>query len=144
MKEKLKSAADKLRGASVRRILLFVAGILGILLLLFGSVGEGCSEEEIQKEITLDDYRTALTREAEALCRRVKGAGDTYIMLTLETGEHLTYSGSHVTSTTPPRVLGVAVVSDGAKSASVCRELTELLGALFHVGANRIHISPAK
>ncbi len=142
MKEKLKKIKTLLRG----RGLLVCAGVLGLVLLLAGSFGSGCNTEMsgVQEETSLDAYRAALTKEAEALCRRVTGAGDTYIMLTLESGESMTYSGSHVTSVTPPRVLGVAVVSEGARSDTVRAELTELLGALFHVGAHRIHISPAK
>ncbi len=121
-------------------------GIAGIALLLVGSFGGGCDRETANETqaATPEEYRAEMTREAEALCRRVKGAGDTYIMLTFETGESSTYSGSHQTSTTPPRVLGVAVVSEGARSDTVRAELTELLCALFHIGANRVHVSPAK
>ncbi len=123
---------------------IFAVGVLGLLLLLIGSFTGNCQGVENSGEEITEDYRITLTREAETLCRQVKGAGEVHIMLTLESGEANTYSGSHVTSTTPPRVLGVAVVAEGAGSDAVRAELTELLSALFRVGANRIHISPAK
>ncbi len=117
-------------------------GLLGLVLLLAGSFGDGCTKRS-EGEAPAEEYRQVLAREAEALCRQVKGAGEVHIMLTLESGEANTYSGSHVTSTTPPRVLGVAVVADGASSDTVRAELTSLLCALFRVGANRVHISPS-
>ncbi len=140
MQEKLKGITKHLRAKPV----ILVLGILGLVLLLIGSLGEGCREKTVTSTEETQDYRLILAREAEELCRRVKGAGEVHIVLTLESGEASTYSGSHITSTTPPRVLGVAVVAEGAKSDAVRAELTELLSALFHVGANRIHISPAK
>ncbi len=125
--------------------LLLAAGLIGIVLLLIGSFGDGCTAtaDETSGEGDLEEYRETLTREAETICRRVEGAGEVHIMLTLETGEVYTYTGSHMTSSSPPRVLGVAVVAEGAGSDTVRAELTRLLSALFHVGANRIHISPA-
>ncbi len=138
---------EKLKGALTRvqaKPLLLVIGVLGLVLLLIGSVGDGCMTKAEDTTETVADYRQTLAREAEELCRQVKGAGEVHIMLTLESGEANTYSGSHLTSTTPPRVLGVAVVAEGAASDTVRAELTELLCALFRVGANRVHISPAK
>ncbi len=138
-----KKLTHKIKHLGVKPVLLGV-GVLGLVLLLFGSLGDGCNKKESTTESVTshEQYRETLTREAEALCRRVKGAGEVYIVLTLETGEEHTYAGSHLSSTTPPLVGGVAVVASGAGSDAVRAELTELLCALFHIGANRVHISP--
>ncbi len=142
----MKKKLSEMIGGGAKPLLLLL-GVLGLVLLLVGSVGEGCEGREPttpSEDSSPDAYRIALAEEAEMLCREVAGVGEVQIMLTLESGESNTYSGSHVTSTTPPRILGVAVVAEGGNSDMVKQELTELLSALFHVGANRIHISPAK
>ncbi len=133
--------------ASTRaRPVLFIAGVLGIVLLLCGSIGEGCSMSQKGESITsvsYEQYRTALTKEAEGLCRRIKGAGEVHLVLTLEVGETNVYSGGHLSSTAPPRVLGVAAVADGAGSDTVRAEITNLLCALFRIGANRVYVAPS-
>ncbi len=131
------------------RGLLLLAGVLGLVLLVLGACRsqslKNSGKQETDNGVSVAErYRAQLESEAEELCRRVKGVGDVKVAVTLEVGESYTYSGSHVTSTIPPRVCGVAVVCDGGASDTVKRELTELFTALYHIGANRVHISPMK
>lgn len=125
--------------------ILLLVGALGVVLILFGSLGT--KEEVAQEDTTLgacESYRLAMQEEAEALCKQVRGVGRVHVSVTLEKGEVVTYTGSKVTSVTPPTVRGVAVVCDGGGSDTVRQELTALLTALFHIGANHVHISPMK
>ncbi len=121
--------------------LLPALGILGLVLCLVGSGLFGANTAQ-EATPTTQDLRHTMEEEARRLCEQVEGAGDCVVRITFERGESYTYSGNHLTSTTPPTVLGVAVVAEGGDSDRVRRELTELLCALYHIGANRVHISP--
>ena len=129
------------------RWLLLLAGIAGISLVLLGSC-EGTKATESSafdgSSPSILDYADQMEAEAEALCRRVRGVGDVKVSITLEEGERYTYSGSHLTSSVFPSVRGVAVVCEGGGRDGVRQEITELLCALYHIGANRVHVSPMK
>lgn len=125
-------------------MLLFIA-LFGVALLCFGSYEKEEKQMESSEEVVAyEAYRLAMEEAAEGLCRQVKGVGQVQVCITLSQGEVVTYSGTKITSTTPPVVGGVAVVCEGGGSDRIKQEVTELLSALFHVGANRIHVSPMK
>ena len=65
-------------------------------------------------------------------------------MITFERGEERTYKGSQIIETKPPRVLGVSVLCEGGASDRVRAEITEMLCALFDIGANRVSVLPLK
>ena len=103
-------------------------------------------------------YQAALEERLEELIRQVEGAGETAVLVTLESGEERVYAldtqtGRDQTQQThvllddgtaleqtvcPPTVCGVAVVCDGGGQVSVQARITSLLSALLDVPANRI------
>ena len=110
---------------------------------------------------TAADYAAQLESRLTALIRRVDGAGDTAVMVTLESGSESVYAtdtdrdggSTHVLlgsggadglveTVQTPRVLGVAVVCEGGGTAAVQNRVTALVEALTGVGAN--HITVAK
>ena len=113
---------------------------LGILLLLSGGglFGSGGKTSEATDPAA---YRVALERELSTLCAEVKGVGRVTVMITLAEGERTAYSGSKVSSVTPPAVLGAAVVCDGGGDPGVKAELTRLLSSLLGIGTNRVTVS---
>ena len=129
-----------------------VLGVLGIALLLLGGLFPTATAESTDEDT--EAYRAALTAEVTALCRRVSGAGDCTVRLTLESGESRLYaegaSGGVLTSggegvlieRRPPRVLGVAVVCRGGGDAAVREEITSLLSAALGIGAHKVRVSP--
>lgn len=132
---------------------LLLLGIAGLLLLLFGGLGEG---ESAAASVDAEDYRTVLTAEVVSLVSEVRGAGQVTVLLTLESGESRVYAenstGGTVTvggdgllvESRPPRVVGVAVVCTGGDDPTVRAEIAELLSASLGVGAHRIKISAKK
>ena len=114
------------------------------MLLFLGSYEKEEKQVTGVEEATYETYRLTMQTEAEEMCRQVKGVGRVQVCITLSQGEVVTYSGTKVTSTSPPKVNGIAVVCEGGGSDKVKQEVTELLSALFHIGANRIHVSPMK
>ena len=113
--------------------------LIGIILIFASSAGENKKSEE-KGEITLDEYKEKLEDEIADICRDVDGVGKCRVFITLERGEQNSYKGSMIMETKPPKVLGVTVVCRGADSDYVKSELTDMLTALFDIGANRIAI----
>ena len=134
--KKKRGFAERFGGLPV--ILLLAAGVL----LLFS--GGGLFGVRSEKTDTGSDpaaYRLALERELSTLCAEVKGVGRVSVMITLAEGERTTYSGSKVSSVTPPAVLGAAIVCDGGGDPTVRAELTRLVSALLGIGTNRVTVS---
>lgn len=126
-----------------RRKALFLLLFLGAILLFLGTYGGGCARER-GEAVEDNNGVAAMESELEDILSRVRGVGDVRVAITLACEGEYTYSGSHMTSSTPPRVLGVAVVCDGGRSDSVRAEVTALVSSLYSIGANRIHVSPMR
>ena len=125
-----------------KRMLLISVAVLGILLILLSglfsenSVGEG--------ETSLDEYKRELEAELAELCSSVRGVGRCRVTVTFSEGESLQYKGSTVIGSTPPRVMGVTVVCDGADKDDVREQISECMRSLFDIRANRICILKMK
>jgi stage III sporulation protein AG len=133
-KEGLKKAVKK-----HRRLLLFVAVLLGALLIIIPK-----SDEQTSQSTSLAEYKAELEEELEDMLSEMEGVGKCSVNVTFSDGERYTYSGSRVISVTPPRVLGVGVVCEGGGSAGVSERITEAIAALFDIGANRICVVKMK
>ncbi len=119
-----------------RAAVLIAVGII----LIFISSSFGSQKTEKTNEITLDEYKERLEEDIASICSDVSGVGKCRVFITLERGEQNSYKGSSVIETKPPKVLGVTVVCRGADSDLVRGELTDMLTALFDIGANRVAI----
>ena len=103
-------------------------------------------------------YRQQLEQQMAELIAQVQGAGKTTVMITLESGEETVYALDTLSGQTQeqqthvlledgtalaqtvctPRVCGVAVVCQGGGDVRVAARITELVGALLDVPANRV------
>lgn len=110
------------------------------IILIFISSSFGGETVEKTSELTLDEYKARLEEDIASICSDVDGVGKCRVFITLERGEQNSYKGSSVIETKPPKVLGVTVVCRGADSDCVRGELTDMLTALFDIGANRVAI----
>ncbi len=119
----------------IKNILLAVTLGLALVLIFAGS-----GEKSGGDAMTLDEYRLRLEDEVASLCSDIEGVGKCRVYITLERGEQNIYKGSSVIETKPPRVLGVTVICRGADSTEVRSELTDMLSALFDIGANRVAV----
>ena len=142
--------------------LLVLMGLAGLVLLAFSAwlpADDAAQPAPVQE--TAADYAAQLESRLTALIRCVDGAGDTAVMVTLESGSESVYAtdtdrdggSTHVLlgsggadglveTVQTPRVLGVAVVCEGGGTAAVQNRVTALVEALTGVGAN--HITVAK
>ena len=112
--------------------------LLGALLLFASSAKSGGDGGE--KEMTLDEYKAALEAELASICSDVRGVGACRVFITFERGEQNSYKGSVLIESKPPKVQGVTVVCRGADTARVRSEITEMICALFGIGANRVAV----
>lgn len=155
-----------------RMNLLIFTGAMGMLLLCASAWLPDSGQETVSAslESTTDAaYEQRLEQRLSALISELSGAGDTAVMVTLETGqttryaadsrtesdsgvsavssaqetEHI-FSGTQpvVESVAPPQVRGVAVLCQGGGDPAVQRRVTELVCALTGVGANRVTVNP--
>lgn len=145
--------------------LLVLMGLAGLVLLAFSAwlpADDAAQPAPAAVQETAADYYAAqLENRLTALIRCVDGAGDTAVMVTLESGSESVYAtdtdrdggSTHVLlgsggadglveTVQTPRVLGVAVVCEGGGTAAVQNRVTALVEALTGVGAN--HITVAK
>ena len=138
--------------------LLVLMGLAGLVLLAFSA---WLPADDAAQPAPAADYAAQLESRLTALIRCVDGAGDTAVMVTLESGSESVYAtdtdrdggSTHVLlgsggadglveTVQTPRVLGVAVVCEGGGTAAVQNRVTALVEALTGVGAN--HITVAK
>lgn len=120
------------------RVWLFI-GVGVALILISSAFGENASKKS-DDVVTLDEYKEKLEGELTSLCSQVSGVGKCKVFITFERGVQNTYKGSVVIESKPPKVLGVTVICRGADSDYVQKELTEMITALFDIGANRVAI----
>ncbi|MBQ8689515.1 MAG: hypothetical protein IJ515_04040 [Clostridia bacterium] len=121
-----------------RPVVIILLLAVGLLLLTLSSCPEKETEEAVEK--TLEEYKAELEDELESACSMVGGVGKCRVIVTFERGTENSYKGSQLLESKPPRVMGVSVICQGADSASVRSEITEMMTALFDIGSNRVAI----
>ena len=120
--------------------LLAAAALIILVLSLFGGQGSEKNENQSPEAITLEEYKADLEEKIAALCSSVSGVGKCKVFITFERGEENVYKGSSITEVKPPRVQGVTVVCRGADNDTVKCRITEMMTALFDIGANRVAV----
>ena len=120
--------------------LIIILVSLGLMLVALSSLGSS----EAEDSSGLSEYKEELEKRLEKLCSEVDGVGRCTVMVTFSRGEENTYKGSRLVESKPPEVLWVTVVCDGGESAAVKARLSQMLCALFNIGANRVAVLPSK
>lgn len=143
--------------------LLLGGAMLGVLLLLFGSMGSTTKEEVdtkdamIERVTELQSYEVQLEEELEAICEAVAGVGETEVMVSFESGYTVQYqkNGDNDPATVgtgsneealfhtllPPTVSGVGIVCRGGNAPAVRETLTELISTTLGIPSNRVYIT---
>ena len=106
-----------------------ILALVAAVLIVLGTCGK--SEEAVSYE---SDEEFVEARLSE-LCSSVKGVGKCRVMVSLEYEEQKYSSKERVY-----RVSAVSVVCDGGEREAVRAALTELISALYGIGANRISV----
>ena len=151
----------------LRLYLLLGCGILGILLILFGSSTKTPqnSDENSPYSTSTDElviYQDYLEKRIKTLCESVSGVRNVTVVVTLSGSFESVYatewpdgeeeyvilgSGSSASpiylSRSAPEIAGIGIVCSGGANDNVKRELLSLLSATFHISSNRIYITEA-
>ena len=162
----LKKGSAKENGR-LRLYLLLGCGVLGILLILFGSstkTAEKTSTETPYSTSTdeLVIYQDYLEKRIKTLCESVSGVRNVTVVVTLSGSFESVYatewpdgneeyvilgSGSSASpiylSRSAPEIAGIGIVCSGGANDNIRRELIALLSATFHISSNRIYITEA-
>lgn len=131
----------ELLGRDKKTLVTVAIGLVGILLVLL-SLGGG-SDTEISKD-GLEEYKSRLEAELEALCESIDGAGRCRVTVSFSEGERLEYKGSSLIGSEPPRVLGITVVCDGGDDSYIKNSISDCMTALFDIGSNRVCVLKLK
>ena len=151
----------------LRLYLLLGCGLLGILLILFGSSGKKTEDatQETPYSTSSDElviYQDYLEERIKTLCESVSGVRNVTVVVTLSGTFESVYatewpdgneeyvilgSGSSASpiylSRSAPEIAGIGIVCSGGANDNVRRELISLLSATFHISSNRIYIAEA-
>ncbi len=148
----------KPRAASLAAALGVAAMVLILCSELWPASGGSRTGEGAASGPTAASYRAGLEQQLAGLIAQVEGAGETTVMVTLESGEERIYATDTQTGTEQsrqthvlledgtaleettylPTICGVAVVCDGGGDVGVEARITALVSALLDVPANRI------
>lgn len=151
-------------------ILILAGVLLLIIAMPTSGNGKNTKEKEEQQEeeaesegMTDEEYAKKLTAELEEVLGSMYGVGKVKVMLTLEDdGEDVvnkdvvresdTYSEEtvlldrdndtvpYITSRRYPKVAGVVVVAEGAGTAGISTDITEMVMALFSIEAHKVKV----
>ena len=162
----LKKGSSTEKG-KLRLYLLLGCGVLGILLILFGSstkTAEKAAESSPYSTATdeLVIYQDYLETRIKKLCESVSGVKNVTVVVTLSGSFESVYatewpdgneeyvilgSGSSASpiylSRSAPEIAGIGIVCSGGSNDNIRRELIALLSATFHISSNRIYITEA-
>ncbi|MBQ7391358.1 MAG: hypothetical protein IJV73_01610 [Clostridia bacterium] len=158
---------NALQNGRLRLYLLLGCGVLGILLILFGSSGKKTEKtaDETPYSTSTDElviYQDYLEARIKKLCESVSGVKNVTVVVTLSGSFESVYatewpdgneeyvilgSGSSASpiylSRSAPEIAGIGIVCSGGANDNVRRELISLLSATFHISSNRIYITEA-
>lgn len=160
MKEQNIPWLEKLRKKRGSTGLAAALGISAMLLILLSELWPQSGEAEPQ-QVPMENtaaYQEQLEQRLAGLIGQMEGAGNTVVMITLESGEETVYAvdtqsgqtqnqqthvlledGTALAQTVYlPKVCGVAVVCDGGGDIRVAARITELVSSLLDLPTNRI------
>lgn len=148
-----------------------VIGIIGVILIMVSEFIPQNKNSESSNSNSFSgysDYKNSLEKQLLGILSSIQGVGKCKVMITLEETQECVFAKNEKTQNsqneneseneyviidnsgneTPvlikeyfPKVLGVAIVCEGADNSSVCEEITNSVTSLFDISSNRISVS---
>lgn len=169
MKETIKKILEKIK-KDKRMAAIICVGLAGIILLTLSEIfpqKEDESESKADTSQISDSYEEDIERRLTSIVSAINGAGRTQVMVTLDSGDENVYAVKEKSNESSlereyiviendsdesglllkviePEVRGVAIVCDGADSASVRQEIVSTVSAVLGISTNRISIAKIK
>ena len=149
------------------RLAVLLGGAAMVLILVSALLPTGkvsTASDAVKASTGESAYQKQLESQLTGLIEEIQGAGNTVVMVTLESTEETIYAvdtqsgqmqsqekhvllddGSALEETTcMPTISGVAVVCDGGGDVRIAARITELIRALLGLPANRICVEQRK
>ena len=160
----------KKENGKTRLVIIVIGAVVGLLLLFLGN-GDTFEREETLAASNSSVYDEALYEEElvnkiEGVCKKVRGAGEVKVAVTLDGSYRAVYaqnlaagensrreyflvgSGSSekalLLGYSPPEILGVAIVCEGGENKGVRAEIISLVSALLDLPTNKIYVAGGK
>ena len=159
---------DSLSGKK-KSLILTLAGIIGLMLIIFGTFGEKKDEQEdvsknSQEKVSTLEYIQALENKIGNIAEQITGSGNVRVIVSVSSGTEYIYvsneklgenssSKEYITVRTEsgadelilfkeiyPEVTGVSVACKGGDSPEVQAKLIAVISTSLNVGSNRICI----
>ena len=116
-------------------LIYLLVGVLVLLVLL--PTGTSDTKSKVSENVNTDGE---LERQLKKVLSAMEGVGDVEVMITTETPEYALFG----TETKDGKVSGVVVVAEGAGSAVVNAQISEVVKALFSIDVHKISIVKMK
>ena len=159
---------DSLSGKK-KSLILTLAGIIGLMLIIFGTFGEKKDEQEdvsknSQEKVSTLEYIQALENKIGNIAEQITGSGNVRVIVSVSSGTEYIYvsneklgenssSKEYITVRTEsgadelilfkeiyPEVTGVSVACKGGDSPEIQAKLIAVISTSLNVGSNRICI----
>lgn len=127
-----------------KKLIALITAVLGALLIFLSIPQKSGSQSAGSSDGALSEYKRELEAELSELCSSVSGAGRCKVKVSFSEGARSEYRGTNKISETPPRVLGITIISEGGDKPEVKAALTECMSAMFNIKANRIAVLKMK
>ena len=158
---------DKVTTKRDGRILIFILiGVVGLFLLVFGSLYSSGKGEEEAKSVSPDpdEYAERIEDEVERICQGVAGGCSVNAVVSLEGGYRAVYASDSQSSSSGyknstvlvgsgssegailvcyenPKISGIGIVISAEENKRVENTVVSLISAAFNVGTNKIHVA---
>lgn len=160
--EQLNAWFKQIKGKPKTSSLAVVLGVAAMVLILLSELWPSQAAQETPAEMyttqSAASYQEELETQLAGLIQQIAGAGETTVMITLESGEERIYAtdtqtGQNQSQQTHvlledgtaleetvylPTICGVAVVCEGGGDVGIQARITSMLSALLDVPSNRI------
>lgn len=143
MNENKRNYLNKILSSDKSRTVFIIAGLLAIVLIFISNVKDKNSNETVTDNFNTAVYQENLRREILSMVENIEGVGKAKVMLTLEDSYEYIYldDGETLQKINEPTIRGVVVACEGASSAKVSAEITELLRTVLNVPANKVCVT---
>ena len=172
MANSIKEIISKVKTSDKKVRVLVIIGLIGIVLIMLSDVSFFSSDnKKSSDDYSYDEYVCNLEDKCEKLIESIDGVGECKVMITLRDTKESIYARNSEESRndssfsnsyeyvlykaddgeTPilvkqyfPKVLGVAVVCNGADNAAVKERIISLLTSVFDISSSKISVSKSK
>lgn len=144
----MKQSKDKIKNifmSEKTRNIIIIAGLACVALIFLTTIFE--NKEKVNTDnLSTDNYQSVLSSEILSMVTCVEGAGQAKVLLTLENSYEYIYldDGRTLQKINEPTVRGVVVACEGADSALVCSDITQMLTTALDIPSTKVCISKLK